>query len=52
MNNYELKSLLHIKIISGMLIISLCYDGFWIYIFSAPYLENKVKYDHPDDTFH
>ncbi|CAD8084983.1 unnamed protein product [Paramecium sonneborni] len=52
MNNFELQSLLHIKIMTFMYILSIIYDGFWLFIYFKPYLKNEVKYDHQEDTFH
>ncbi|CAD8177149.1 unnamed protein product [Paramecium pentaurelia] len=52
MNNFELQSLLHIKIMTFMYIMSIIYDGFWLFIYFKPYLKNEVKFDHQEDTFH
>ncbi|CAK69501.1 unnamed protein product (macronuclear) [Paramecium tetraurelia] len=52
MNNSELHSLLHIKIMAFMYILSIVYDGFWMFFYFKPYLKNEVKFDHQEDTFH
>ncbi|CAD8085867.1 unnamed protein product [Paramecium sonneborni] len=52
MNNFELQSLLHIKIMTFMYILSIIYDGFWLFIYFKPDLKNEIKFDHQEDTFH
>ncbi|KAM3134872.1 hypothetical protein pb186bvf_013041 [Paramecium bursaria] len=51
--NHKLQSLLHIKVIIGMLVFVIFADIVWLSIYSTPYMSDlNVFYDHPEFFLH